>query len=90
MVGKAQKSDGARSGLYGGCSNRVPPISVSSSTATFQSRNANAPLRFLRHPRKGSFKTTITPFSRSGWNVVRSASLDKGGTSKKDRHRTST
>jgi hypothetical protein len=26
MVGKAQKSHGARSGLYGGCSNRAPPI----------------------------------------------------------------
>jgi hypothetical protein len=26
MVGKAQKSHGARSGLYGGCSYGVPPI----------------------------------------------------------------
>jgi hypothetical protein len=26
MAGKAQKSHGARSGLYGGCSNGVPPI----------------------------------------------------------------
>jgi hypothetical protein len=26
MVGKAQKSHGARYGLYGGCSNGVPPI----------------------------------------------------------------
>jgi hypothetical protein len=26
MVGKAQKSHGVRSGLYGGCSNGVPPI----------------------------------------------------------------
>jgi hypothetical protein len=26
MVGKAQKSQGARSGLYGGCSDGVPPI----------------------------------------------------------------
>jgi hypothetical protein len=29
-------------------------------------------------------------FSRSGWSVVRSASLAKGGTSKRARHRTST
>jgi len=29
MVGKAQKSHGARSGLYGGCSNGVPPIHFS-------------------------------------------------------------
>jgi hypothetical protein len=26
MVGKAQKLHGVRSGLYGGCSNEVPPI----------------------------------------------------------------
>jgi hypothetical protein len=26
MVGKAQKSHGVRSGLYGGCSNGVPSI----------------------------------------------------------------
>jgi hypothetical protein len=26
MVGKAQKSHGAGSGLYGGCSNGVPPM----------------------------------------------------------------
>jgi hypothetical protein len=83
MVGKAQKSQRARSGLYGGCCNGVPPISVRASIATFQSRNAEAPLRLLRHPKKVSFKTTVTPFSRSGWSVVRSASVAKGSTSKK-------
>jgi hypothetical protein len=67
MDGKAQKSHGARSGLYDGCSDGVPPISVIASIATFQSRNADAPLRLLRHPKKGSFKTVVTPFSRSGW-----------------------
>jgi hypothetical protein len=82
MVGKTQKSHGARSGLYGGCSNGVPLISVSASIATFQSRNADALLSLLLHPKKGSFKTTVTPFSRSEWSVVRSASLAKGGTSK--------
>jgi hypothetical protein len=82
MVGKAQKSHWARSGLYGECSNGVPPISVSTSIATFQSCNADAPLRLLRQPKKGSFKMTVTPFSRSGWSVVRSASLARGGTSK--------
>jgi hypothetical protein len=46
MVGKAQKSHGAISGVYGGCCNGVPTISVSSSIAIFQSRNADAPLRF--------------------------------------------
>jgi hypothetical protein len=56
---------------------------TSASTATFQSRNADAPLRLLHHPKKGSFKTTVTLFSRSGWSTVRSALLAKGGTSKK-------
>jgi hypothetical protein len=83
MVGKAQKSYGARFGLYGGCSNGGPSISMSATIATFQSRNAIAPLRSLRHSKKGFFETTVTPFSRSGWSVVRSASLAKESTSKK-------
>jgi hypothetical protein len=83
MVGKAQKLHWLSSGLYGGCSNGVPPNSMSTSIATFQSRNADAPLRLLSHPKKGSFKMTVTPFSRSGWSVLRSALLAKGGTSKK-------
>jgi hypothetical protein len=74
---------GARSGLYGVCPNEVPPISVSASIVAFQARNADAPLRLLRHPKKGAFKTNITPFSKSGWSVVRSSSLAKGDTSKK-------
>jgi hypothetical protein len=48
-VVKAQKLHGARSGLYDECSNGVPPISVRVSIATFQSRNADAPLRLLCH-----------------------------------------
>jgi hypothetical protein len=51
--------------------------------ANFQSRDADVPLRLLRHPKKGPFKTTVTPSSISGWGVVRSASLAKGCTSKK-------
>jgi hypothetical protein len=34
MVGKAQRSHGAKFRLYGRCSNGVPPISVSASIAT--------------------------------------------------------
>jgi hypothetical protein len=34
----------------------------------------------LSYPKKSSYKT---PFSRSGWSIVRSVSLAKGGTSKK-------
>jgi hypothetical protein len=41
---KPKKSHGARSGLYGGCSNGVPPIWVSAAIAAFQSRNADATL----------------------------------------------
>jgi hypothetical protein len=73
----------ARSGLYGGYSNGVPQISMSTSITSFQSRNADAPLRLLRHSKKSSFKTTVTPFSRSDWSIVRRASLAKEGTSKK-------
>jgi hypothetical protein len=82
MVGKAQKQHEARSGLYGRCPYGIPPISVSASIATFLSRNADAPLSLLRHPKMGSFERIVTQFSRSGWIVVRSASLAKGGTSK--------
>jgi hypothetical protein len=45
MVGKAQKSHGARSELYGGCSNGVPPVHV------FQAKHGiqfvSRPMRFL-------------------------------------------
>jgi hypothetical protein len=80
MVEKAQKSHGARSGLYGGCSNGVPLVLVTAFIATFQLHNANTPLRLLHHPKKGSFKMTVTLFLRSGCSIVRSASLAKGGT----------
>jgi hypothetical protein len=90
MIGKAQKSHGARSGLYGGCSNGVPPILLSASIATFQSRNADAPIRLLRHPKKGSFKTTVTPFSRSGWSVVKVHRVPREVLRKRDRHHNST
>jgi hypothetical protein len=66
MIGNAQKSHGARCGLYGECSNCVPPISVSASIATFQLRNTDAQLRLLCRTEKGSLKTNVTPFSRSG------------------------
>jgi hypothetical protein len=83
MVGKAQKSYGARSGLCGGCSNGIPPISMSTSVATFQLHNADAALRLLRHHKECSFRMTIIPFSKNGWSIVRSALLAKGGASKK-------
>jgi hypothetical protein len=90
MVGKAQKSHGARSELisvYG--LEKVDlwnPIRISA----IQSRSR--PTRFLGFyvHEKGALKqeiskwsTVCSTFTRSGWSVVRSASLAKGGTSNK-------
>jgi hypothetical protein len=87
VVGKAQKWHGARSGLYGGCSNRVPPIHFFQAEHriqfTFRSMRF---LGFSKHvkgaPRQeiSKWSTVCSTFSRSGWSVVRSASLAKGGT----------
>jgi hypothetical protein len=97
MVEKVQKSHGARSGLYGGCSNGVPPIHF------FQARNriqfTSRPLGFLGffNHKKGvpkreisKWSTVYRAFSRSGWSVVRSACLPSELLRKRDRHRTST
>jgi hypothetical protein len=90
MVGKTQKSHGARFGLYGRCSDGVPPIQFCQAEHKIQFRSR--PMRFLgfsNHekgvPRQEISKwcTIFTTFLRSGWSVVRSASLAKGGTSKK-------
>jgi hypothetical protein len=45
MVGKAQKLHVARSGLYGGCSNGVPPIHFSQAEHRIQFRSR--PMKFL-------------------------------------------
>jgi hypothetical protein len=45
MVGKAQKSHGARSGLYGRCSNGVPPVHFFQAEHRIQFRSR--PMRFL-------------------------------------------
>jgi hypothetical protein len=45
MVGKAKKSHGARSGLYGGCSNGVSPIHFYQAEHRIQPRNADALLK---------------------------------------------
>jgi hypothetical protein len=90
VVGKAQKSHGTRSELNSVfCLEKVDrwnPIRISA----IQSRSR--PMRFLGFsnqekgaPRQEIWKwsTVCSRFSRSGWSVVRSASLAKGGTSKK-------
>jgi hypothetical protein len=90
MAEKSQKSHGKRSGLYGGCYNGVPLIHFFQAEHRIQFRSL--PMRFLgfsNHengaPRQEISKwlTVCSMFSRSVWGVVRSASLAKGGTSKK-------
>jgi hypothetical protein len=89
-VRKAQKSHGSRSGLYGGCSNEIPPIHFFQAENRLQFRSR--PMRFLgfSNHEKGAprqeiskWSTVFSTFSRNGWCVVRSALLAKGGTSKK-------
>jgi hypothetical protein len=81
---------GARSGLYGGCSNGLSPIRFFQTEHRIQFRSR--PMRFLgssshenEAPRQEISKcsTVCSTFSRSGWSVVRNASLGKGGTSEK-------
>jgi hypothetical protein len=58
MVGKAQNSHGARSGLYGGCSNGVPPISMSASIAVFSCATLTLYKGCSAILKKGSFNMT--------------------------------
>jgi hypothetical protein len=90
MVGKAQKSKGTRSGLYGGCSDEVPPIHFfkAEHRTQFRSRHMGF-LVFSNHEKRApgqeisKWSTVCSTFSRRRWSVVSSASLAKGGTSKK-------
>jgi hypothetical protein len=90
MIGKAQKSHGARSELNSVFGvekvDRWNPIR----TSAIQSRSHL--MRFLGFPNNeneaprqeiSKWWTVCSTFSRSGWSVVRSVSLAKGGTSKK-------
>jgi hypothetical protein len=90
MVGEAQKSHGARSQLNSVFSlekvDRWNPIR----TSAIQSRSrVMRLLGFSNHengaPRQeiSEWSTVCSTFSIRGWSVVRSASLAKGGTSKK-------
>jgi hypothetical protein len=88
--GKAQKFHGPRSGLYDGCSDGVPPIHFFQ--VEHKINSDLAPMRFLGFSNHGSgaprqeiskWSTVCSTFSRSGWSVVRNASLSKGDTSKR-------
>jgi hypothetical protein len=90
MAGKAQKSHGARSGLYGGCFYGVRPIHFFQTKQRIQFRSRS--MRFLGFsndengaPRQeiSKWSTVCSTFSRSGRSVVGSESLVKGDTSKK-------
>jgi hypothetical protein len=80
-----------RSGLYGGCSDGVPPSHSFQAEQRIQFRSHH-PMRFLgfSNHEKGAprqeiskWSTVWSTFSRSGCSVIRSASLAKGDTSKK-------
>jgi hypothetical protein len=60
IVGKAQKSHGARFGLYGGCSNGVPPIHFFQAEHRIEFRSR--PMRFLgfSNHEKGAPKKEIS------------------------------
>jgi hypothetical protein len=90
LVRRVQKSHGVRSGLYGGCSDGVPLIYFFQAKHRIQFRSRL--LRFLSfsNHEKGTLRkdilrwsTVCNTFSRSGWSIVRSASLAKGDTLEK-------
>jgi hypothetical protein len=90
MVGKAQKSHGARSELNSVFS--LEKVDQWNPIRTFTIQSISCPmwlLGFSNHE-KGVLKQEISMwsmvcsmFSRSGWSIKRSALLAKGGTSKK-------
>jgi hypothetical protein len=88
-IGTCWRCGGERSGLYGGFSNGIPAIQFFQAEHRIQFRSRH--MRFLSFcihekgaPRQEISKwlTVCSTFPRSGWSVVRSASLAKGGTSK--------
>jgi hypothetical protein len=88
---------GARSGFYCGCSNGVPPLHFFQAEHRIQFRSRTTRFLGFSNHEKGAprqeiskWSTVCSTFWRRGWSVIRSASLAKGGTSKGDRHRTTT
>jgi hypothetical protein len=90
MIVKAQKSHGARSELNSVFGLKEVYRWNLITRSAIQSRYR--PMRFLgfSSPEKGAprqeiskWPTVCSTFSRSGWSLIRSASLAKGGTSKK-------
>jgi hypothetical protein len=83
--GKAQKSHEAIPALYGGCSSGVSPVHFFRSEQGIQFRSRHMQFLGFSNNEKGASRlsTVCSTFSRSGSSVVRSASLAKGGTSKK-------
>jgi hypothetical protein len=89
-VGKAYKSHGARSELNSVCG--LEKVDQWNPIRTYAIQSRSHPMWFLGffNHKKGvarqeisKWTTVCSTFSRGGWSVVRSASLCKGGTSKK-------
>jgi hypothetical protein len=90
MVGKAQKWQGMRSGLYAGCSNGVPLNYFFQAEYRIQFRSRPMRLLGFSNHEKGApgqeiskWSTVCGTFSRSGWSVIRRESLIKGDSSRK-------
>jgi hypothetical protein len=90
MVGKAQKSHGARCELNSVF--RLEKVDRWSPIRTYAIQSRSLPMRFMGffNNENGALRqeiskwsTVCSTFSRSGWSVVRSAWLTKGGISKK-------
>jgi hypothetical protein len=88
---------GARSGLYGGCSNGVPPIHFFQAEHRIQFRSRSMRCLGFSNLEKGAprqeiskWSTVCSMFLRSGWSVVEEHSFPMEVLRKRDRHRTST
>jgi hypothetical protein len=91
LVEKAQKFHGTRSGLYDRCSNGVPLIHFFWAEHRIQFRTCPMQILGFSNHEKGAprqeilkWSTVCSTFLRSGWSVVRSASLAKGGIFEKE------
>jgi hypothetical protein len=85
MVGKAQKSHGARSGLNSVFGlkkvdqwNPIRTSAIQSKSLGFSNLEKGAPRQEI-----SKWSTICSTISRSGWSIVWSASLTNGGTSKR-------
>jgi hypothetical protein len=91
------ESNGARSGLYGGCSNGVPPIHFSKPNTEFNSDLAPSDFRAfptmkrdLRGKKFRRDQRSAARFREVGGAILEVHRLPREVLRKRDRHRTST